>query len=79
MLRSQRTRKKLFAMMFSTLGFPKPSQSVFEPHSLVCVESLTFICDGINWHPKYSPRGRVSLRFAPIKNAKEIHHVWPHR
>ena len=34
------------------LAFPEPSQSVFEPHSLSCVESLTFIRDGINYHPK---------------------------
>ena len=31
-------------------AFPKPSQSVFEPHSVSCVESLTFITDGIIWH-----------------------------
>ena len=28
-------------------AFPKPSQSVFEPLSMVCVESLIFIRDGI--------------------------------
>ncbi len=30
--------------------FPKPSWSVFEPHSLSCVESLIFIRDGIVWN-----------------------------
>ena len=45
---------------------------MFEPHSLSCVESLTFIRDGINYHPKYSPRGRVSLRFAPIEKQRRF-------
>ena len=46
------TRKRdcRFDVLDKLSAFPKPSQSVFEPHSLSCVESLTFICDGIVWH-----------------------------
>jgi hypothetical protein len=31
-------------------AFPKPSQSMFEPHGVACVESLTFVRDGIVWN-----------------------------
>ena len=61
-------------------AFPKPSQSVFEPHSMVCVESLIFIRDGIGWYRLMIDPQAIPLRAGlPNQNAKEIHHVWPHR
>src|ERR1035437_2567347 len=52
-------------------GFPKPSRSVFEPHALSCVESLTFIRDGIVWYRSMIDAQAIRSRRSGLRRANQ--------